>query len=236
MENRTFQTLVVVPMVVRLHFLRHLVAKVQSSVLNTCQYVSRSPETWWRVRTRAETDDRSQQRPRRCPWCRSARGADRQTVRPSPNQRHVASGSPASQSPRYLVVVGAEVLEVAKADVGQTHHDGDDQHHQGEQRGRRLKPCSGKRLASLALASQLLSPSDFQRSCSSSLSSFSSSSFFASKRSWCTRMPRRCTAVLHGGVHMLFTSCSCVLLSQPLAAAAAAVLKEVVQKRPAASD
>lgn len=54
--------------------------------------------------------------------------------------------------------MGAEVLEVAEADVGQTHHDGDDQHHQGEQRGRRLKPCrhSGRGLASLALASLAL--------------------------------------------------------------------------------
>lgn len=112
-----------------------------------------SPETWWRARTRAETGVRSPRRPRRCPWCRSASGrTDRQTVRPSSN--HVADSFPASKSQRYLVVVGAEVLEVAEADVGQTHHDGDDQHHQSEQRGRRLKPCrhSGRGLASLGLA------------------------------------------------------------------------------------
>lgn len=47
--------------------------------------------------------------------------------------------------------MGAQVLEVAEADVRQAHHDGDDQHHQGEQRGRRFKPCV-KRLALLALA------------------------------------------------------------------------------------
>lgn len=39
----------------------------------------------------------------------------------------------------YLVVMSAEILEVSKADVRQTDHDGDDQHHQSEHGGRRFK-------------------------------------------------------------------------------------------------
>lgn len=121
--------------------------------------------------------------------CEGCGQTDGQTITSSATRCQRLSSS-LSESQRYLVVVGAEVLEVAEADVGQTHHDGDDQHHQGEQRGRRLEPCSRKRLALLALAShlqgvQLLSPSDVHRSCSSALSAFSSSSSCASKRSRC---------------------------------------------------
>lgn len=39
----------------------------------------------------------------------------------------------------YLVVVSAEVLEVSEADVRQADHNGDDQHHQREHGGRRVK-------------------------------------------------------------------------------------------------
>lgn len=39
----------------------------------------------------------------------------------------------------YLVVVSAEILEVSEADVRQTDHDGDDQHHQSEHGSRRLE-------------------------------------------------------------------------------------------------
>lgn len=44
-------------------------------------------------------------------------------------------------------------------------------------------------------------------------------------------MPRQYTSVLHDGVRLLFTSCGCASLSQPLASATA--LKAVVQERPA---
>lgn len=39
----------------------------------------------------------------------------------------------------YLVVVSAEVLEVSEADVRQTDHNGDDQHHEREHGGRRVE-------------------------------------------------------------------------------------------------
>lgn len=39
----------------------------------------------------------------------------------------------------YLIVMSTEVLEVSKADVRQTDHDGDDQYHQSEHRGWSLK-------------------------------------------------------------------------------------------------
>lgn len=62
------------------------------------------------------------------------------TVRqPTIIQRCVSDSSVGT--PLYLVVMGTEVLEVAKTDVGQTDHDGDDQHHQSEQRSWRLKSC-----------------------------------------------------------------------------------------------
>lgn len=40
----------------------------------------------------------------------------------------------------YLVVVCAEVFKVTETDVRQAHHDGDDQHHEGEHGSRGRKP------------------------------------------------------------------------------------------------
>lgn len=94
----------------------------------------RSPAIWTAGRRSCGPGVRSPPLPRPSPWCRSA-------VRHGAVSVRADGRGGVGVVWAYLVVVSAEVLEVAETDVGQAHHDGHHQDHQREDRGGRLETC-----------------------------------------------------------------------------------------------